>query len=106
MSSPVLTANSIVRCPHGGVATLLSANSRVSVGGSPILNVTDPAIVTGCAVVPDQCAKIVWLQGSPRVLAGGVPVVIQESVGLAMTTNEAAGGPPIVAVAGQRVLAG
>lgn len=106
MAGPMLTSASIVRCPHGGVAILLSATSRVLVAGSPILSVADQAIVTGCANTPAPCAKIDWLQGSARVLASGAPVVTEQSVGQAVTANRVPGGSPIVAVAASRVLTG
>lgn len=105
MADPVLTSGSILRCPHGGIVTIVATNGRVALAGTLLATITSSAVVSGCPNAPDPCLMLVWPQGNRRVLVGGVPVATQHNGALAMTAGRAAAGPAIVAATQQRVAA-
>ena len=80
----LLHQSATVLCFHGGQATPTAPNPRVKVGGQPI--VTQPPLysIAACPFVtpggiPQPCLTGQWVSGATRVLAGGVPVLLQDS---------------------------
>lgn len=77
---------------------------RVTVSASPVVTLSTPYVVAGCALTgtpTPPCVTGQWLVGAARVLAGGVPVAVQS--GTSVTTPT---GTPLLAVAVQpRVVA-
>ena len=69
-----------VLCAHAGQAMPTSPFPRVKVASQPIVTLTSPYSVAGCALtgttVP-PCVTGNFLVGAMRVRAGGAPVVIQ-----------------------------
>ena len=86
----LLHANAIVMCAHGGQAQPLMPFPRVTVSGNPIATMVSPHIVTGCPFVPTggngPCVTAQWLVGATRILAGGMPVLLQSSVATCVPT--------------------
>jgi hypothetical protein len=79
-----------VLCAHGGQAQPTAPNPRVLVGGQPVVTSTAPYIIAGCPFVPPSpgpCATAQWILGATRVLAGGVPVVLQDSQAICSPTG-------------------
>lgn len=80
-----------VLCMHAGQAQPLAPNPRVLVGGQPIVTQATPYVVAGCPFVPPAgngpCVTAQWLVGAARVLAGGVPVVLQDSQAICAPTG-------------------
>lgn len=80
-----------VMCMHGGQAMPTAPNPRVLVGGQPVATITAPYTVAGCAFVPPSgngpCVTAQWVVGATRVLAGGVPVVVQSSQAICTPTG-------------------
>lgn len=69
-----------VLCSHAGQATPTSPFPRVRVANQPIVTVTSPYAVAGCALTgtPNPpCVTGTFTVGAMRVKAGGAPVVIQ-----------------------------
>jgi hypothetical protein len=71
-------------CAHAGQAQPTSPNPRVTVGGQPVVTQTAPYTITGCpfttpAGAPLPCVTAQWVTGATRVLAGGQPVLLQDS---------------------------
>jgi len=96
MASYVLTTATTVMCPHGGQATPIPTNARVSADGSPALLETDIHVVAGCpfTVGPkySPCVRIEWQVGAVRTAIGGTPVLTRSSIGLCMGAEGAAQG--------------
>lgn len=92
-----------VMCTHGGMATPTVPNQRVTVSGQPIVTISAPYVVAGCAFVPPggngPCVTGQWIVGATRVLANGQPVVLQSSTSFCAPT----GTPMIVTVTQTRV---
>ena len=47
----LLNGSSIMMCPHGGMVTAISANTRVRAAGGFILRSSDTFIIAGCPFV-------------------------------------------------------
>lgn len=89
---------------HAGPAQPLSPFPRVMVSGQPVVTLATPYAVTGCALTgtgAPPCVTAQWVVGAVRVMAGGVPVIIQTSQ--AVCTASGTGLLPLVAQ--MRVLA-
>ncbi len=80
-----------VLCMHGGQAMPTAPSPRVLVGGQPVATISAPYTVAGCAFVPPSgngpCVTAQWVVGATRVLAGGVPVVVQSSQAICTPTG-------------------
>jgi len=104
MPAPVVHLGATVLCAHAGTATPLAPFPRVSVAGQPVVTLTSPYAVAGCALSSTStppCVTGQWLVGAVRVLAGGAPLVVQSGSSTCVPT-----GAPLMAVAVQpRVVA-
>lgn len=80
----LLHQGATVLCIHGGQAQATAPNPRVRVGGQPVVTLAAPHVVAGCPFTtpagnPLPCVTAQWVSGATRVLAGGVPVLLQDS---------------------------
>jgi len=79
----VLHLGATVLCAHGGQAQPSAPNPRVLVSGQPIVTLSAPHTVVGCPFVagtaPSPCVTAQWTSGATRVVASGVPVLVQSS---------------------------
>jgi hypothetical protein len=100
MPAPVLHLGAIVTCSHGGQAVPTVTNPRVLVSGQPVVVQSGPYAVAGCGFVPPggngPCVTGIVVSAAKRVLAGGVPVVLMDSV-----TTCAPTGTPLIPVQAQ-----
>lgn len=101
MSGPIMDLTCTVMCPHGGLATVVPTNTQAMLNGAPALLLTDTWIIAGCALVSSPpftifCLTIQWSVPSVQVSVFGVPVLLQTSVGLCLSTAGAPLGPAIV----------
>lgn len=97
--SPILTTGSTVLCPHGGMAQLATTNTAMLIEGAPALLLSDLHIVAGCPfapVVASPCVSIRWVTGALQAAVHGVPVLLQDSVGLCLNALQAPQGTAIV----------
>jgi hypothetical protein len=52
------------------------------VSGQPVVTQSAPFVVAGCPfvpVTPSPCITATWVSAATRVLAGGIPVLLQDS---------------------------
>lgn len=80
----IVHQGAVVLCSHAGQATPTAPNPRVTVSGQPIVTIAAPYTIAGCPFTtpggtPQPCITGQWLSGATRVLAGGQPVVLQDS---------------------------
>lgn len=90
MPAPLLHLGATVTCMHAGPATPLTPFPRVLVSGQPVVTQTTPYAITGCALTgtPNPpCLTAQWVTGALRVLAGGVPVILQTSTAVCAPTG-------------------
>ncbi len=80
----LLHVGATVMCAHAGQAQPTAPNPRVTVDGQPVVIQTAPYTITGCPFAtpagnPLPCVTAQWVTGATRVLAGGQPVLLQDS---------------------------
>ncbi len=79
----LLHQGATVLCLHGGQAQATMPNPRVKVAGQPVVTLAAPHTVAGCPFnvsgSPVPCVTAQWVTGATRVLAGGQPVLLQDS---------------------------
>lgn len=109
MPARVLTAATAAVCPHGGQATFVASQSRILADGSPALLVSDTTTIAGCpftiGTAPSPCLTVQWQMPATRVTAGGVPVLLDSSIGLCMSSASAPQGTLQITHAQSRVVA-
>ncbi len=68
-----------------------TSNPRVMVSGQPVVTLADVETITGCPFVSGTvytpCVTGQWVTAATRVLAGGVPVVLQDSQAVCVPTG-------------------
>lgn len=98
--TPLLTTASTVICPHAGMATLTTSNSKAIVAGAPVLLLTDMHVIAGCTFAPggapSPCLTIRWISAATQTNVDNVPVLLQNSVGLCLNAFQAPQGTAIV----------
>ena len=102
---PILTTTSTVMCPHAGQAKLVTTNTDALIDGAPALLLTDVHPVVGCTFTPvvyTPCVTIRWVMGASQTKVRGVPVLLQNSVGLCQNGAQAPQGTAIVVQVQQR----
>jgi len=81
----LLTTASQVMCPHGGQATLLTSNTKVTADGSPVLLESDVHMIAGCSFTIgtkySPCVRIEWSAGTSTSDSNGTNFLTQSSVG-------------------------
>ena len=92
-------------CPHGGQVIIRTTNTRVKAEGSRfLLRVRDTFLVVGCPFTlfwgPSPCVRVWWFNPSKRVKVMGVPVLLESSVGLCLSSAYIPQG--LVIVTGQQ----
>lgn len=104
MPGPVLHLGATVMCAHAGQAVPTVPFPRVLVSGQPVVTLTTPYVVAGCALTgtpTPPCLTGQWLAGAVRVLAGGTPLALQSGTSITTPT----GSPMVPLVVQPRVVA-
>jgi hypothetical protein len=106
MPGLLLDAGASVLCAHAGKATPTAVFPRVMLSGKPVVTLAAPWVVAGCAMPPPTagngpCVTGQWLNGATRVLAGGLPVLLQASSSVCVPT-----GTPLTVVMTQLRVSG
>jgi hypothetical protein len=102
----LLHLGATVTCAHAGQATPTAPNPRVLVSGQPVVTLTSPAVVAGCALPPPPaangpCVTAQYLTGAVRILAAGQPVLLFDSQAICAPT-----GTPLITIATQTRVVG
>ncbi len=109
MPGPAIQVGAVMICPHGGLVTAVTSNTRVFAGGAPLTTQSDTFMVAGCVftigVKPQPCVTVRWLAAATRVQVSGQPVVIATGPGLCESAEQAPQGPPAVTAVQTRVVA-
>lgn len=79
----LLHQGATVMCAHAGQAQPTAVNPRVKVGGQPVVIQPTMYTIAGCSysttIGPMPCVTGQWVSAATRVLAGGQPVLLQDS---------------------------
>src|SRR5258706_5062596 len=101
MGAPILTTSSTLLCPHGGSVILQTSNVDRKIQAAPALLVTDIHTIAGCPFFigpkPSPCLTVRWSVPATQTNVHGTPVLLQTSVGLCYSAEQAPQGPAIVA---------
>ena len=97
MPGPMLTSTTQIKCPHGGTATPVSTNPKVTILGQPVVTVLTQYAVVGCTFPTmtsgaPPCTKLQFTTGAAKVTSYGQPVLLSDSMGTTIPN----GVPPIV----------
>jgi hypothetical protein len=76
----------------------------------PVAVLIDQGLVAGCLFTvptnkPQPCVTTRWIAGATRVVANGVPLLINPCVALCLSAEQIPGGPPIITGSQTRVIA-
>ena len=91
MSAPIVHYGAMVTCLHQGVAPPTVLSPRVQVSGQLVVTLATPYVVGGCSLATTStppCVSAQWITGATRVLAGGMPVIIQSSQAVCTPTGQ------------------
>ena len=91
MSSPVVHSAALITCLHQGLAQPTVLSPRVLAGGNPVVTLATPYAIAGCALASTStppCVSAQWVSGATRVLAGGLPVVVESGQALCAPTGQ------------------
>ena len=87
----LLHVGATVMCSHAGQAQPTMPNPRVKVSGQPIVTQSCINTIAGCpfniSSVPSPCVTGQWITAATRVMAGGVPVLLQDSQSLTIPNS-------------------
>jgi hypothetical protein len=104
-----LTIASTIQCPHGGMAVLITSNTRVSAGGPLVLLESDIHPVVGCpfTIGPkySPCVRIEWSAGTTKVTVQGIKTLVQSSIGKCISPEGAPQGVAIIVSTQTKALA-
>jgi uncharacterized Zn-binding protein involved in type VI secretion len=106
--SPLVAVGASAICPHAGQVSIVSANTRVVLGGQPAATASDQFPIAGCPFTPGSapphpCVSVRWIVPSTRVRINGQPAVLQTSTGLCHAADQLPQGPPTVIATQVRV---
>ena len=109
MPGPLFHVGATAICPHAGQVNAVSTNTRVLVGGMPVVTVSDTCLVAGCAFTvppgkPQPCVRVQWLTPAVRVLVNGQPPILQTTTGLCLSPEQIPNGPPTIVATQTRVI--
>ena len=79
----LLHVGATVMCSHAGQAQPTAPNPRVKVSGQPIVTQSCIYTIAGCPFnvsgSPVPCVSGQWITAATRVMAGSMPVLLQDS---------------------------
>jgi hypothetical protein len=103
----LLTATSVMMCPHGGTVQAITSNTRTRAAGDFVLRASDTFLVVGCpfviGVVPHPCIQVQWVVPSSASQVTGDFVLTEASVGLCSAPDQAVQGVVMIVAAQPRV---
>jgi hypothetical protein len=101
MGDLLLSSDSILMCPHGGLITHVpSTGTTYRISGRPPMLLGDTFVIAGCPFFTGgigPCITAQWLTASTKLIVLGRPVLTVNSIGMCMAANGAPHGPVIIA---------
>lgn len=104
MAGNLLTTASVLNCPHGGMVSIISANTLVLAGGAPIALATDTFPIAGCpfqipvgaGMVPSPCIRVQWIVTDMRNGITGSPTLSTSSIGICLSPAQVPQGLVVI----------
>ncbi len=90
----LLTVNSVMACPHGGIVQAVTSNARAQANSGYILLMSDTFTISGCpfqvpagpTTKPQPCVKVQWTNSALRVKVSD-PVLTDSCVGICQSVE-------------------
>ncbi|KMY66924.1 hypothetical protein AAU61_13200 [Desulfocarbo indianensis] len=96
----LLTTNTVMQCPHGGMVNIVCANQMAKADGGQILRAGDVYTIAGCPLTisgaPHPCVTVEWTLPSLRSKAIGDSALTTDSIGLCKAADQAVQGVVII----------
>lgn len=96
----LLTASSVLKCPHGGTVTATTSNAKAKAGGDFVLRSSDMFTISGCTLnisgSPHPCVQVRWVQPNEQSQVLGDFALSEESVGLCVAGDQAVQGTVLI----------
>ncbi len=93
----LLTASTVMMCPHGGQVQVVTTNTRTKAGGDFLLRPSDTFQIVGCpfflGIPPHPCVTVQWVVTALRSKSAGDFHLTESSVGLCLAADQAPQGP-------------
>jgi hypothetical protein len=101
VASDVLTDQSSVQCPHGGMGQIAAASQKKAQSkNGNLLTESDKHIESGSSFMkgttPSPCLKIEWSLGANKVQAGQKAVLTNQSIGKCLGPGDAPQGMALI----------
>lgn len=95
-----LTVGSALQCPHGGVVTASTRNTRVKAAGDFVCRSTDTFSIAGCTYtlgsIPHPCVRVQWDVHAEHHRSHGAASLTEDSVGYCLAADGAMQGTVVV----------
>jgi hypothetical protein len=103
----LLNTSSVMMCPHGGMVSAISTNTRAQAAGGPILRASDTFTIAGCVLnvagALHPCVQVRWVQPDARSRVLSDFTLSAQSVGLCVAADQAVQGTVIITFTQPRV---
>lgn len=96
----ILQLGCTIQCPHGGMVSVVPTNAKVKMGGAFALLASDVFLVAGCPFMvgpkPQPCLTVEWQVPSTMFKINGQPVLLQTSIGICKSPENAPQGIALI----------
>jgi hypothetical protein len=96
----LITASTVLTCPHGGTVQIVFSHTKVRAGGGFVARASDTFLVAGCpfmlGVVYHPCMTVKWEQPALRSKAVADFTLTSDSVGVCKAADQAVQGTVLV----------
>ena len=104
MPGALFHAGATAQCPHSGQVSVVSTNTKVTVGGQAVATSADTFTIAGCpfqvpagpSTKPQPCVSAKFLVPATRVTVNGSPAILQTSSGICQSAEQIPQGPPSI----------
>ena len=95
----LLNTSSVMMCPHGGMVSAVSSNTKAKAGDF-MLRPSDTFTIAGCPLnisgAPHPCVRVQWVVNALRSKAAGDFTLTTDSVGLCLAADQAPQGTVLI----------
>jgi hypothetical protein len=101
MAGFAITTAASLRCPHGGIVSIQTTNTKTSADRTFAARQNDIFTIAGCPFTlpgptPSPCVTVRWLVPDVRVRVNGTFTLSQGSTGLCLSGLQVPQGPVVV----------
>jgi hypothetical protein len=96
----LLTASTLLMCPHGGTVLVTVGHNRARASGALLLRAGDTFTIAGCPFAigpaPHPCVRVQWMTAAHRDRVAGDAALTEASVGLCLAPDNAPQGTVLI----------